>query len=269
MQYSVHQFKIFFSEEIARNVRHTLALQRSFENQLSSVTSDEENETNSLMPMQSQAAHVEQNSPPIDMNPGQSNSVQMNSNSEHESDSDSDQDPEIPDGTQGKVFEDTELRISYSRVAIKRLDRFSLTDFAFSLMIELKKQGQSLLLLSALNGILLGLTAIFENLSKHFQKNLNRNAYITLLHDNLDSAIQIGPCNLSENKPNEIAQRCMEKIEQVLDSHANLNVNKTLQIKVCVLGEFQHYLKFEIFCCIYFQSYFRKISHVRNSEEKE
>ena len=93
------------------------------------------------------------------------------------------------------------------------------------------------LLISALTGILEGLRAIFEHVRDHFRRNLDRIAYITLCHGDFTSAIQIGPYNLSESSTDEIVQMCREKIDRVLESYANLSVNKTLEIYIRVLGK--------------------------------
>ena len=51
-----------------------------------------------------------------------------------------DSDPEIETGRRKTVFEDTQIKISYSRVAFQKLTTFSLSSHLFGLMIELEKR---------------------------------------------------------------------------------------------------------------------------------
>ena len=92
-------------------------------------------------------------------------------------------------------------------------------------------------MISALVGIMSGLTAIFEDLRQEFERNLNRNMYITMIHDNLSSAIQIGPINFATESVTNIVQLCQEKIERTLESHQTMKIDKSLQLYIRVLGE--------------------------------
>ena len=146
-------------------------------------------------------------------------------------------DPEIEMGRRRTVFEDTQIKVSYSRVAFQKLTRFHLSNYLFSLKIALKKRAEDDLMISALVGIMSGLTAIFEDLKQEFERDLNRNMYITIVHDNLSSAIQIGPINFQTESVINIVQRIQEKIERTLESHQTMKIDKSLLLYIRVLGE--------------------------------
>ena len=192
--------------ELARNVRSVLELEAANEND-TDEDEDDENDNNS-------------------------NSTDDDGNNEEPG-----PDPEIEMGRRKTVFEDTQIKVSYSRVAFQKLTRFHLSNYLFSLKIALKKNAEDDLMISALVGIMSGLTAIFEDLKQEFEIDLNRNMYITIVHDNLSSAIQIGPINFETESVTNIVQRIQEKIERTLESHQTMKIDKSLQLYIRVLGE--------------------------------
>ena len=156
------------------------------------------------------------------------------------SDSSNNEEPNIERGSHKKVFEDPELTVSYSRIGFRRLSQFSLTDYHFNLKIGIKNQGEKLLVVSAMTGILEGMRAIFEDLKQQFRGNLDREMYITMCHDDLNPGIRIGPSNFNRESVSEIVQKCQEKIDRVLESHASLSANKSLNFYIIVYGNFQY-----------------------------
>ena len=122
--------------------------------------------------------------------------------------------------------------------AFKRHLRFSLSDYHFGLSIELKdEKSKTSLLKSTMNSLLVALTAILQSLKTRFNDNLDRNLYLTLCHDDLASGVILGPRNLAFDDIDKIAQEMLTKIEHVLESHASLHWNKSLEIFVRVLGK--------------------------------
>ena len=52
---------------------------------------------------------------------------------------------------------------------------------------------------------------------------------------------EIGPFQFSKDTVQEIVERCHEKIASVLESHANLDVNRSLEFFIRVLGKHLFY----------------------------
>ena len=88
-----------------------------------------------------------------------------------------------------------------------------------------------------MNSLLVALTAILQSLKTRFNDNLDRNLYLTLCHDDLASGVILGPRNLASDDIDKIAQEMLTKIEHVLESHASLHWNKSLEIFERVLGK--------------------------------
>lgn len=116
--------------------------------------------------------------------------------------------------------------------------RFGLSDYNFGLSIELKNEkSKKSLLTSAMNSLLIALTAILQSLKTRFNENLDRNLYLTLVHNDLASGIVLGPRNLAIDDIDKIAKEMQTKIEHVLESNASLHWGNSLEISVRVLGK--------------------------------
>ena len=167
------------------------------------------------------------------------NDENENTEAEESSGSSNNAEPNIEHGSHKKVYEDSELTVSYSRIGFRRLKIFHLTDYHFNLKIGIKNKGEKLLVVSAMTGILQGMRGIFEDLKQQFRRNLNREIYIWLVHEDLNPGIRIGPCNFKRDSVSEIVQKCQEKIDRVLESHASLSANKSLNFYIIVYGNFK------------------------------
>ena len=107
-----------------------------------------------------------------------------------------------------------------------------------------------MLIISALSGIIAAIQAIFQELKERFAANPNRIMYITMVHDGLRPGVKIGPFQFSKDTVEEIVQRCHEKIDSVLESHASLDVNRSLEFFIRVLGKpffTNRYIIFSVF----------------------
>ena len=105
------------------------------------------------------------------------------------------QDPEIAYGETIIAEETNQVKVTFTRVRFRRLLRFRLTDFQYSMKIEFKENEKDMLLKDCLPAILTGLRRVIENVKTSFQPHLNRNVYITLCQEGLVPGIKIGTFN--------------------------------------------------------------------------
>ena len=105
------------------------------------------------------------------------------------------QDPEIAYGEKIIAEETNQVKVTFSRVKFRRLLRFRLTDFQYSMKIEFKENEQDILLKDCLPAILTGLRRVIENVKTTFDPHLNRSVYITVCQEGLVPGIRIGTFN--------------------------------------------------------------------------
>ena len=105
------------------------------------------------------------------------------------------QDPEIAYGEKIIAEETNQVKVTFSRVKFRRLLRFRLTDFQYSMKIEFKENEQDMLLKDCLPAILTGLRRVIENVKTTFDPHLNRSVYITVCQEGLVPGIKIGTFN--------------------------------------------------------------------------
>lgn len=233
----------YFSEALAGQLEAALDRFRSYQRDESDSSSEGEfsdGETNfrqEQMDTEHSAiseSNSDNNVEPNIENDGNDDEIMV---AEEDTDSDSDTNAEPNIERYNKiVYEDAELTVSYSRIAFRKLTTFALTDYHFNLKIDIKNKGENLLVVSALNGILEGMRANFEDLKEEYDGNLDREIYITMCHDDLNPGIRIGPSNFFRESVAEIVLKCQEKIDRVLESHASLSANKSLNFYIIVYG---------------------------------
>ena len=148
------------------------------------------------------------------------------------------EDPQYPYEEEISRFENDHLIISYKRIQFRKLERFNLTDYNFSLSIKYKSPWKlkNILLSTALMAILDGMRDIFEAMKNDFNHNLDRNMYITLKHPDLPTPIVLGPLNFENDRIEDIIDKINVKISYVLESHKTLKVDTNMMIFARVLG---------------------------------
>ena len=136
-----------------------------------------------------------------------------------------------------KTYNNDLLTAYYTRIGFKNHFRFWLTDFQFSVNFNFHEDYQNIYLLTALDEILEAFTSMLREIKEHFEGDLNRIIYITLLHQGLTPKLNLGPLNFSEDSIENIVKKLHTQLQSALISHRTLKVDKSLHVKVVVFGK--------------------------------
>ena len=136
-----------------------------------------------------------------------------------------------------KTYNNDLLTAYYTRIGFKNHSRFWLTDFHFSVNFNFHEDYQNIYLLTALDEILEAFTSMLREIKEHFEGDLNRIIYITLLHQGLTPKLNLGPLNFSEDSIENIVKKLHTQLQSALISHRTLKVDKSLHVKVVVFGK--------------------------------
>ena len=132
--------------------------------------------------------------------------------------------------------ENNDFTVKYSRVPFKSNNKFDISDFHFGLYYSFHANRQNLLISSALQGILNALANILQELKQLFT-NQDRILYVTMLHEDLISSVNIGPLNFANDSIQDMVEKMHIKLANILNSEKNLKADRNLTIKVKVLGK--------------------------------
>ena len=106
-----------------------------------------------------------------------------------------------------------------------------------------RENNENLLISSALQGILNALGKILQELKEKFPDQ-DRILYITLLHDDLVSSVNVGPLNFANDSIQYMVEKMHTKLANILNSEKSLKADKHLTVLVKVLGKALKYNPF-------------------------
>ena len=149
------------------------------------------------------------------------------------------QDPQIEIGSNIVALENDQVKVTFSRIQLKRNLKFKLTDIHYRMKIELKENQENILLKECLPLIIQGLEAVIENIKEKFSPDLDRDMLIKFAQNGLRAPIKMPSSNLQNDSVNTIVERIAEKLTHVLESHNELRQDGSLSI--FIVGEL--YLK--------------------------
>ena len=132
--------------------------------------------------------------------------------------------------------ENDDFTVKYSRIPFKSNNKFDISDFHFGLYYSFHANRQNLLISSALQGILNALANILQELKQLFT-NQDRILYVTMLHEDLISSVNIGPLNFANDSIQDMVEKMHIKQANILNSEKNLKADRNLTIMVKVLGK--------------------------------
>ena len=132
--------------------------------------------------------------------------------------------------------ENDDFTVKCSRIPFKSNNKFNISDFHFGLHYCFCANRHNLLISSALQGILNALANILQELKQLFT-NQDRILYVTMLHEDLISSVNIGPLNFANDSIQDMVEKMHIKLANILNSEKNLKVDRNLTIKVKVLGK--------------------------------
>ena len=132
--------------------------------------------------------------------------------------------------------ENDDFTVTYSRIPFKSNNKFDISDFHFGLYYSFHANRQNLLISSALQEILNALANILQELKQLFA-NQDRILYVTMLHEDLVSSVNIGPLNFANDSIQYMVEKMHIKLANILNSEKNIKADRHLTIKVKVLGK--------------------------------
>ena len=142
----------------------------------------------------------------------------------------------------GSVQSD-DFTVTYSRIPFRSNNTFDFSDYHFDLRYSFRENNENLLISSALQGILNALGKILEELKEKFPDQ-DRILYITLLHDDLISSVNVGPLNFANDSIEYMVEKMHTKLANILNSEKSLKADKHLTVLVKVLGKALKYNPF-------------------------
>ena len=149
------------------------------------------------------------------------------------------QDPQIEIGSNIVALENDQVKVTFSRIQLKRNLKFKLTDIHYRMKIELKENQENILLKECLPLIIQGLEAVIENIKEKFSPDLDRDVLIKFAQNGFRAPIKMPSSNLQNDSVNTMVERITEKLTHVLESHNELRQDGSLSI--FIVGEL--YLK--------------------------
>ena len=142
----------------------------------------------------------------------------------------------------GSVQSD-DFTVTYSRIPFRTNNTFDISDYHFDLRYSFRENNENLLISSALQGILNALGKILQELKEKFPDQ-DRILYITLLHDDLISSVNVGPLNFANDSIEYMVEKMHTKLANILNSEKSLKADKHLTVEVKVLGKALKYNPF-------------------------
>ena len=148
--------------------------------------------------------------------------------------------PQIEIGSNIVALENDQLKVTFSRIQLKRNLKFKLTDIHYKMKIQLKENQENILLKESLPLIIQGLESVIQNIKEKFSPDLDRDVLIKFAQNGLQAPIKMPVSNLQNDSVDTIVEKIAEKLAHVLESHNELRVDGSLSI--FIVGK--RYIKF-------------------------
>ena len=146
--------------------------------------------------------------------------------------------PQIEIGSNIVALENDQLKVTFSRIQLKRNLKFKLTDIHYKMKIQLKENQENILLKESLPLIIQGLESVIESIKEKFSPDLDM--LIKFAQNGLQAPIKMPVSNLQNDSVDTIVEKIAEKLAHVLESHNELRVDGSLSI--FIVGK--RYIKF-------------------------
>ena len=148
--------------------------------------------------------------------------------------------PQIEIGSNIVALENDQLKVTFSRIQLKRNLKFKLTDIHYKMKIQLKENQENILLKESLPLIIQGLESVIQSIKEKFSPDLDRDVLIKFAQNGLQAPIKMPVSNLQNDSVDTIVEKIAEKLAHVLESHNELRVDGLLSI--FIVGK--RYIKF-------------------------
>ena len=138
--------------------------------------------------------------------------------------------PQIEIGSNIVALENDQLKVTFSRIQLKRNLKFKLTDIHYKMKIQLKENQENILLKESLPLIIQGLESVIQSIKEKFSPDLDRDVLIKFAQNGPQAPIKMPVSNLQNDSVDTIVEKIAEKLAHVLESHNELRVDGSLSI---------------------------------------